>query len=470
MKTSLRQIRQDLKQPHQLASLLIALIPLFPEYISFFLVIAAGVLAFKTLRAEGKQLAVGTIGKLMLAYIAYTVFTLLYSQNRFVTLCNVGMWVFFFFVYLILYNLLTDTDRYDSLMLYITGVAGVVGLIACLQYRICLFTNSNFIEVWGWLDDLVFPLIPLDLTVPHYVMRSCATFTNPNSLSMYLTAVAPFVVYFNFYERREGLRLFCRICLFLCFGGVIFSFSRGGYLALLVLAVALLLLNIRHRFAAVSLYSLCVALLIPDEVVKRFVTIIPGISLGEQLLDSSPLIPDVGTDAGEILITPSDIINNSTADLAVNDRYRMWLESLTSIGENPLFGHGMGNGISQEILADGGINAPHTHNLILELLVGGGIIALILMLLIGFKVAKNGVELMRNGYGYSFWIGFAVLGFVSSFCIQGMVDYPLLTPKLVANFMMIMALVERANTLYTAKGIPVRQKLKKKLFPTPKKH
>lgn len=463
MKTSLRQIRQDLKQPEQLALLLIALIPLFPEYISFILVILAGVLAYRALRTKGKRPVVGTIGKLMLAYIGYTVFTLLYSENRFVTLCNAGMWVFFFLVYLILYNLLTDTDRYDSMMLYITGAAGVVGLIACLQYRICLFTNTNFIEVWGWLDDLVFPLIPLDLTIPHYVMRSCSTFTNPNSLSMYLTAVTPFVVYFNFYERRDGLRLFCRICLFLCFGGVIFSFSRGGYLAILILAAALLLLNIRHRFTTVSLYSLCVALLIPDEVVKRFVTIIPGITVGEQLLQNSPLAPDVGN-SGEVLITPSDIINNSTADLAVNDRYRMWLESLESISQRPLFGHGMGNGVSQEILADAGINAPHTHNLVLELLLGGGIIALIIMLLIGFKVAKNGVELMRNGYGYSFWIGFAVLGFVSSFCIQGMVDYPLLTPKLVANFMMIMALVERANTLYAAKGIPVRQKLRKKLL------
>ena len=463
MKTSLRQIRQDLKQPEQLALLLIALIPLFPEYISFILVILAGVLAYKTLRAAGKRPVMGTIGKLILAYIGYTVFTLLYSENRFITLCNVGMWVFFFLVYLILYNLLTDTDRYDSMMLYITGVAGTVGLIACLQYRICLFTNTNFIEVWGWLDDLVFPLIPLDLTIPHYVMRSCSTFTNPNSLSMYLTAVTPFVVYFNFYERRDGLRLFCRICLFLCFGGVIFSFSRGGYLAILILAAALLLLNIRHRFTTVSLYSLCVALLIPDEVVKRFVTIIPGITVGEQLLQNSPLAPDVGN-SGEVLITPSDIINNSTADLAVNDRYRMWLESLESIGQRPLFGHGMGNGVSQEILADAGINAPHTHNLVLELLLGGGIIALIIMLLIGFKVAKNGIELMRNGYGYSFWIGFAVLGFVSSFCIQGMVDYPLLTPKLVANFMMIMALVERANTLYATKGIPVRQKLRKKLL------
>ncbi len=464
MKTSLRQFWQDLRFPHQKALLLIALIPLFPEYISFLLVLAAGILTVRALRVEGKKLAIGTIGKLLLVFIGYTTLTLVYSQNRFVTLCNLGMWVFFFLVYLIVYNLLTDTDRYDAMMLYVTTVAGMVGLIACLQYRICLFTNTNFIEVWGWLDDIVFPLIPLDLSVPEYVMRSCATFTNPNSLCIYLTAVAPFVVYFNYYERRRDLRLFCRLCLFLCFGGIIFSFCRGGYLAVLLLAVALLVLNIRHRFSAVSLYTFCFAMLVPDEVIKRFISIIPGISVGEQLLDTKPLAPNVGTGTGETVITPSDIINNSTADLAVNDRYRMWLEALDRIGERPLFGYGMGNGVSQEILADGGIKAPHTHNLILELLLTGGFIAFLIMLLIGLKVVKNGVELMRNGYGYSFWIGFAVVGFAATFCIQGMVDFPLLTPKLVANFMMIMALTEQAHKLYTTKVFHVRRRLRRRLF------
>ncbi|MBQ9860102.1 MAG: O-antigen ligase family protein [Clostridia bacterium] len=471
MKTSLRQIQQDLRLPYQRALLLIALVPLFPEYISFFLVLAAAFFAYKDIRESKQSIAVGTIGKMMLVYIAYMAVTLIYSKDRLSTLVTIGVWLFFFLAYLILYNLLTDSDRYDSIMLYITGVAGVVGLIACLQYRIGFYTNGNPIQVWEWLDKIVYSFLPIEVSKTPYILRACSTFSNPNVLSMYLMSVAPFVVYFNFYERREGLRMFCRICLFLCLGGVTYSFSRGGYVALLILLLALMVLNIRHKFATVSLYALCGVLLIPDEVVKRFISIIPGISIGGQILEnvtnsvggSSGSSGGGGAGSGEIFNTTAEIINNGGADLAISDRYRIWVESFDQIADYPIFGQGMGTGVSEEILKGNGLNAIHTHNIVLELLLGGGIFALIIMLLIGFKAAKNGVELLRNGYGYSFWIGFAVLGFVGCFIIQGMVDYPLLTPKLVCNFMMIMALVERANILYVSKAIPVRQHLKKRL-------
>ena len=79
----------------------------------------------------------------MLAYSAYRVITMVYSKSPISTLLTIGVWLFFFLVYLILNNILTDTDRYDSIMLYITGVAGLVGLIACLQYRIGCFTDGK---------------------------------------------------------------------------------------------------------------------------------------------------------------------------------------------------------------------------------------------------------------------------------------------------------------------------------------
>ena len=467
MKTSLRQIQQDLRLPHQRALLLIALVPLFPEYISFFLVLAAAFYAYKDIRESKQSIAMGTIGKLLLLYIAYMAVTLIYSKDRMSTLTTIGVWLFFFLAYLILYNLLTDSDRYDSLMLYITGVAGAVGLIACLQYRIGFYTNGNPIQVWEWLDKIVYSFLPIEVSKTPYILRACSTFSNPNVLSMYLMAVAPFVVYFNFYERREGLRMFCRVCLFLCIGGVTYSFCRGGYIALLVLLLALIVLNIRHKFATVSLYALCGLLLVPDEVVKRFISIIPGISIGGQIIENVAQqggnSSNSNSSSGEIFNTTAEIINKADAEIAISDRYRIWNESFSQIFDHPILGQGMGTGVSEEILKSNGLNAIHTHNIVLELLLGGGIFALIIMLLIAFKATKNGVELMRNGYGYSFWIGFAVLGFVGCFIIQGMVDYPLLTPKLVCNFMMIMALVERANTLYVSKEIPVRQHLKRRL-------
>jgi len=454
MRTSLRQFSEDLSLPSHRALLLLALIPLFPEYISFFLVIIAGVFAWQDIRARQKKIEISFIGKLLLAYIGYMVITLVYSQNRISTISTILLWSFFFLVYLILNNILTDTDRYDALMLFITGVAGIVGFIACCQYRIGFYTGGNPIQVWQWLDNIVYEFLPIQISQTPYKLRACSTFSNPNVLSEYLIAVAPFVVYFNFYERRKGLRLFSRVCLFLTFGGILFTFSRGGYLALLVLVIGLMVLNIRHRFATVSLYAVCAALLLPDEVVNRFLTIIPGIKVGSAIISVS------GKDT---LNTTAEIINSSTADLATNERFRIWTESWLSFLEKPLLGYGAGIETTHDILTEAGIKAIHAHNIVLQLVLEGGIIALIIMLLIGAKVLKNGIELMRNNYGYAYWIGYAVLGFAANFCIQGMVDYPLLTPKLVCNFMMILAIVERSNILYPGKGIEVRSRIRRRL-------
>ncbi len=455
MKTSLRQIGQDLREPSQKAMLLLALVPLFPEYISFFLVIAAAIFAWKDLRASRRPVQVSFMGKLLLAFIAYMVITLIYSENRLSTLATILMWSFFFVAYLILNNILTDTDRYDSLMLYITGVAGCVGFIACLQYRIGFYTNGNPIQLWEWLDNIVYQYLPIEISHTPYKLRACSTFSNPNVLSEYLSAVAPFVVYFNFYERRKELRLFCRVCLFLTFGGILFSFCRGGYLALLVLCIGLIVLNVRHRFASVSLYSIGALLLLPDEVVERFLTIIPGVKIGSVIVDNAASGGTIGTTA--------DIINGSTADLATNERFKIWIEAVNAFLEKPFLGHGAGIETTHGILEEAGLGSIHAHNIILQLLMEGGIVLLFIMLFIGAKVIKNGIELMRNNYGYAYWIGFAVLGFATCFIIQGMVDYPLMTPKLVCNFMTIIAIVERSNILYPGKGIEVRSRIRQRL-------
>ena len=478
MSTNIKQFRADLSQPWLKAFILIALVPLLPEYISFLLVVPAAILAWQDVRKNGRSLRLGLIGKILLTYIGYMFITTLYSRNFLHSLATVGMWAFFFVVYMLVTNLLTDTDRCDSLLLCITAVAGAVGLIACIQYRVGYFTESNPIEVWGWLDKIVFEYIPLRIENPIYVLRSCATFNNPNILAEYLMTVAPFVVYFNFCERRKDIRLFCRICLLLNLSGVLFSFSRGGYMVLIVLCLALIVLNFRRHFAAVSMYLVSAFVLVPDEVVKRLISIIPGLKLGGKVINSvtdaqqaqqastvsqavaqtiaEPAAPTVPATPPTVT-TPAEIINNSTADLAINDRLRMWLECLSRFTERPLFGYGAGIQNTWDMLEESGINAVHAHNFVLQTLMEGGLIALAIMGWLGFIVIRNGIRLMRNDRTRAFWMGFAILMFAAAFIIHGLVDYPLLTPKLICNFMMILAIIERALPLYTNKGLPIRR-------------
>ncbi len=108
------------------------------------------------------------------------------------------------------------------------------------------------------------------------------------------------------------------------------------------------------------------------------------------------------------------------------------------------------------MLEESGSNAVHAHNFILQTLMEGGLVALGIMAVLGFYVLKYGIRLMRCGQNRAFWMGFAVIMFFSSFVVHGLVDYPLLTPKLVCNFMMILAIIERSLPLYTNKGVPLR--------------
>ena len=453
MKRNLRELVVDLKSPYLRALLLIALVPLLPEYISFFLAISAFFFARKDMRMRNQKWHLGTIGKWLLVFCAYMTATCFFGTHPFQSSAIAAMWWFFFGVYLMITNLLIDEDRTDTFLLCITGIAGVIGLIACIQYRLNFFFEDNHGSIWAWLDNLVFPLIPFNMTLQEYEIRAYASFANPNMLAQYLVMVAPFVACFNFIERRPELRLFSRISLFLTFAGILFSFSRGGYVALLSLAVALIIINIRHRFAAVSLYVFSAVLFLPEEVLTRLFSIRGGITssgtiAGSVIGSSSSTVPGTSADTS---ITTSEIINNAGAEFAISERWEIWFESVKRILERPFFGYGVGTEPTATMFENIGVDAPHAHNIILQLLLEGGIFALIIMSIIGFRVFKNGWSLIRHGYSSTFWMGFAVLGFAICFALHGMVDYPLTTPRLICCFITALAIAERSVHVYPTK-------------------
>ena len=159
----------------------------------------------------------------------------------------------------------------------------------------------------------------------------------------------------------------------------------------------------------------------------------------------------------------TQIIQNSGADMAINIRWQIWLESLRLFVQRPLVGYGAGTHTTWELLKQQNLPVVHTHNLALQLLVEGGLIALAIMLCLGLKTVKSGLVLMRkNRKPRSFWLGYALIGFSVAFCVQGMFDFPLMTPKLVCHFVMILALAERATVLFDIRPFSVRTQLKKR--------
>ena len=144
----------------------------------------------------------------------------------------------------------------------------------------------------------------------------------------------------------------------------------------------------------------------------------------------------------------------------MGERWHIWAEAIHRFAERPLFGYGAGTQPTFAIYEEIGIKAPHAHNIVLQILLEGGIIALLIMGLIGFKTIKNGVVMMRNGYNSSFWIGFSLLAFSVCLLTHGMVDYPLMIPRLVCFFCMFLGYAEQTAFIYESNGNSVRAKLK----------
>ena len=189
--------------------------------------------------------------------------------------------------------------------------------------------------------------------------------------------------------------------------GIMVSYSRGGYLALIALALVLIVVNIRKHFATVLLYISASLLFIPETVYSRLTT------------------------------------------LSTSGRRHIWAEAIKRVAQRPLFGYGAGTQPSAAIFHSVGLDAPHAHNIALQVLMEGGCIALLILAAAAIYCVKNGLDLMLNRKPASFWGGFAACGFVFATFLHGLVDYPLTSPKLICCFLCLLALAERFIALYT---------------------
>ena len=144
------------------------------------------------------------------------------------------------------------------------------------------------------------------------------------------------------------------------------------------------------------------------------------------------------------------------SDASIAERLSIWMAGLEEIGRHWLLGIGAGVENSWQMLLGHGINAPHMHNLSLQLLVEGGIIALILILYMGWRLLFKGIGLVRRSHELRF-SGITILAFALGFAVEGLVDFPFLTPKLVGIFLMTLALVESlSNTALGCVPQPVK--------------
>ncbi len=408
-----------LRQPWFLSLLLLCILPLLPEYVAPVLSLASLVCAFFDAKARRRTLEIGKLGGIILLYVLSMIISLLYAGNRLSTLATIAMWLVMFCGYMALVTVLYTPARLRMALRLLTLVLGLLGLLACIQY-LCnaLFPHSIPLQLWNPLDEWVYSRFsPIEIRLESEGLRVGATYSNPNIFAEAMVMFLPFAAYTTTTAQKRPAKWIFGICLLLAVVGTLFSFSRGSYLAILAIAGVFCLLNLKS-----SLFSR-----------KALIVAVVLVVL--------------------ILVIPNPISARlrsfSLDDISISDRLNMWSVAIVSIVEQPLFGFGAGVMNSEQILLNAGITgAPHTHNLILQLLVEGGIIALSILLIAGYQLVRSQWKLRQRTAQRERLLGVAFLAFFAGFAVFGMVDFPFLCPKLVGNFLLVLALSDISCRLY----------------------
>ncbi len=242
--------------------------------------------------------------------------------------------------------------------------------------------------------------------------RTDSLFDNANLLGFYLVMVFPLVLDMIFRAntfRKKTLAVISACSVVAC---VIFTWSRGAWLALL--ASSALYLMIRSRKALKAIFGLCLA-----------IPVLPFV-LPQNILDRFMSIGDM-------------------ADSSTFYRVYTWKGTLNAVLDNFWSGVGYGNSAFSAVYpqyAYAGIEAAeHSHNLFLQILFGMGIGGLLVFLFVLVVFSQKNLQYLKNckPSEFSGIIGAAFSAFFASMVI-GMFDYPWYNYRIFFLFWVMIAL------------------------------
>ena len=381
---------------------------LLPEYMAVVALIPALIFLIRAAKAENRKPQIGRLGLCLIVYIATMYVSIAVSLHPLHSLLMSLLWTVLPISYFLVTTVLTDRERLRVTLKTLGAVLGVCGVISILQYLFCRVfgLEKTPLQFWEPLDKLVFSYFPMELILDWADVRTAAVFNNPNLYGQFTVMLLPFVLYNSLTaEHRLGKRVHGAWGA-LCLLGVLFTFSRGSYLGLILMVLMYLALSLARsktarRLALVAAVAAILFVVIPNPFMDRLASI-------------------------------------SIGDIAVNARLQAWTTALEAIAKRPILGYGAGTLNAMDLIQSAGIaGTPHTHNTVLELLVEGGVLSLLPFLLIcAFFLADH--QRIRRFDRNDRFLSIAFLSMFFGFALNIMVDYPFSVPKLSIVFMMLL--------------------------------
>lgn len=395
---------------------------LAPEYIAPFFIFGLFIYFKRLFSKTHRKALMGEMGKIFFIYMCYMMVSAIWSDTHLLSVLIPLMWMGCFLCYIATANIINTQSKLDNAIFCVVISAGIIGAMAVisgLSFNICkyfnnytlLFPNPFYYE----LNDLLYDLMSDNLVgITNYRFRSraSATFDNPLILATYLSAVTPFCAFasVNFSNKKQKkISIFCFV---MALGGIIFTSSRGAYLA-----------------AAISIF---IFLLSNKKVFKK-------------------LLPFV---AGLVIAVPLGLFlryrNTPIGDFFQSDSQRMniWKYSFNMFLENPILGLGAGTENIHVILRDTyGIDRHHAHNLFIQMLAEGGIIGGIFVTAIIVLIVKNIIAIFREKDKQYRNYGVLYTSSLVGFTVMSIFEYTLQSPKELMTLFFVLGFIEATKRL-----------------------
>jgi len=274
-------------------------------------------------------------------FLFISLISILYSQNQ---LTSITEWVrisSIFAIYFLTFHLIKT--KYDLQLIQKAFLVSAIApfFVGLLQ----IITKTGLADESGFL-------------------RIYSIFAHPNALSYFLVIILTLLIYFFIIAENQKIKIFYLVSIILNFILLIFTYSRGAWLALLI---TLLLLGVL-KYRKLLLKSLVI--------ISFFTILIFSINLFFQNYNSSIFL---NFDLSRRIIKSFSSSHNSS----ISWRIDLWQEMAKTFWKKPFLGYGIG-GFEKESLKINGLYAGsyEAHNDYLRLAIELGLIGLTVYILL----------------------------------------------------------------------------------------
>ncbi len=444
------QLRR-LKQPWIRAVLYLCIGLIVPEYITpVFLILGFAAAMREATRAKKSGhggIYMGTMAEPMTLILLFMCIGLFYSRHILSTVGSILLWIAVILTYTSLVTVITNRRRLEMTIFAVTVAVAVNGIIAGGQFLIGSTLGFDIsMSFWESFDNRILGLFGQSLSY-YRGDRAASTFCNPNVFAQSMGMLLPFGLYFACSHRKDARHNASRVLVPLAFFGTLFSFSRGVYLALIIILLMYGFYHIKKlRFIVIG--AVIIILIIPSSVYTRFLSL-DGI--GEFISGVFSDFSSKGVDyEGSLLDSAMKFFESALTQGAVEEstrlRFDAWISTLRLIVKNPLEGYAAGYENIKLIINEAGIPIFHTHNFYLQTLMEGGLILLLLYVWIHLSTLRKGIMLIGRSSAPK--MGLSIECFIIGFAVMGLTDIPTLTVKGMFSFALAIGLTEAAANLY----------------------